>query len=380
MPVDDVAQHLQRALRGSSARLLQHAATFQYLLDQIPTGLVIAEAPSGHIVVFNDEAARVLGHSLPTGYGMAAYGAFGAIHADGRPYEAHEHPLAAALTGVICQGERVLYRRGDGVIVELDVNAAPLWSEDDEIIGAVATFTDVSVRRDEEERMRWTLERLVEARTRDLTLRSLEVDRVNAELRKLSDGLEELVRQRTEELARQAQHDHLTGLPNRILLEERLERAVTAAERYGRSLAVLFLDLDGFKLVNDTFGHNGGDEVLRHVARRLGSGLRSSDTLARLSGDEFVVLVTEMRRPDDAREVAQALLSRLEAPCRIMGRDVALSASIGISVYPQDATDAATLQQHADTAMYHAKDMGKNRISFYRRAEEPVLFTWAAAS
>jgi diguanylate cyclase (GGDEF)-like protein len=380
MPVDDVAQRLQRALQGSSARLLQHAATFRYLLDQIPTGLVIAEATSGQIVVFNDEAARVLGHPLPASHDTNGYAEFGAVHPDGRRYEAHEHPLAAALKGEICQGECVLYRRGDGVVVELDVNAAPLWSEDDEIIGAVATFTDVSAQRDDEERMRWTLERLVEARTRDLTLRSLEVDRVNAELRKLSDGLEELVRQRTEELARQAQHDHLTGLPNRILLEERLERAVAAAERYGRSLAVLFLDLDGFKLVNDTFGHNGGDEVLRQVAERLGSGLRSSDTLARLSGDEFVVLVTEMRRPDDAREVAQAILSRLEAPCRIMGRDVTLSASIGISVYPQDATDAATLQQHADTAMYHAKDMGKDRISFYRRAEEPVLFTWAAAS
>ncbi len=378
MAVSDVAQHLQRALQGSSARLLQHAATFQYLLDQIPTGLVIAEAPSGKIVVFNDEASRILGHPLPATDGAAGYGAFGAIHPDGRPFADGEHPLTAALAGDICEGERVLYRRGDGVVVELSVNAAPLWSEDDEIIGAVATFADVSAHRQEEERMRWTLERLVEARTRDLTLRSLEVDRVNAELRKLSDGLEELVRQRTEELARQAQHDHLTGLPNRSLLEERLERAVATAGRYGRSLAVLFLDLDGFKGVNDTFGHNAGDEVLRQVAQRLGSGLRASDTLARLSGDEFVVLVTEMHRPDDAREVAQALLSRLEAPCRVLGRDVTLSASIGISVYPQDATDAATLQQHADTAMYHAKDTGKNRISFYRRAEVPVLFDWVA--
>ncbi len=380
MAVDDVALTLRSALRGSGARLLHHAATFQYLLDQIPTGLVIAEAPDGKIVVFNDEAARVLGHPLQATHDTPGYAAFGAVHADGRPFDDHEHPLTAALGGEICQGERMLYRRGDGVIVELSVNAAPLWSEDDEIIGAVATFTDVSEQRDEEERMRWTLERLVEARTRDLTLRSLEVDRVNAELRKLSDGLEEQVRQRTEELARQAQHDHLTGLPNRSLLEERLERAVAAAARYGRSLAVLFLDLDGFKLVNDTFGHNGGDEVLRQVAQRLGAGLRSSDTLARLSGDEFVILVTEMHRPDDAREIAQGLLDRLEAPYRVMGRDVALSASIGISVFPQDATDAATLQQHADTAMYHAKDMGKNRISFYRRAEAPVLFAWAAVS
>jgi diguanylate cyclase (GGDEF)-like protein/PAS domain S-box-containing protein len=374
MAVHDITHRVQRALVGPGGRLLAHAATLQYLLDQIPTGLVIATAPDGQIVVFNDEAERILGHPLIQVENQGEYCRYRSFHLDGRPFLASEHALARALAGDACQAEIMSYQRGDGAMIQISVNAAPLFDDAGEIMGAVTTFIDVSELRAEEERARRVLERLVEERTRDLVARNAELDRVNAELRTLSESLDAAVQRRTAELARQAQHDHLTGLPNRILLEERLQRAVATAARYGRTLAVLFLDLDGFKFVNDRFGHNAGDDVLREVARRLAAGLRSSDTLARLSGDEFVILIPEMRQVDDAREVAQSLLTRVESPFVVQGRRVVLTASVGISVFPQDATDAATLQQHADTAMYQAKDAGKNQVRFYRNMDEPPLF------
>lgn len=374
MAIDDVTHRVQRALVGPGGALLAHASTLRYLLDQIPTGLVIATAPDGQIVVFNDEAERILGHPLIQVETQRDYCRYRTLHLDGRPFSASEHALARALAGESCQAEIMSYLRGDGVTIQISVNAAPLFDEQGAIMGAVTTFVDVSEMRAEEERARHVLERLVEERTRELVARNAELDRVNAELRALSESLEATVQRRTAQLARQAQHDHLTGLPNRILLEERLERAVATAARYGHTLAVLFLDLDGFKFVNDHFGHNAGDEVLQEVTRRLTAGLRGSDTLARLSGDEFVILIPEMRHVDDAREVAQALLSRVEVPFAIHGRRVVLTASVGISVFPQDATDAATLQQHADTAMYQAKDAGKNQVRFYRNMDEPPLF------
>jgi diguanylate cyclase len=208
-------------------------------------------------------------------------------------------------------------------------------------------------------------------RTHELTQRSLELDRVNRELRALSEGLEELVRQRTAELeasqarlAHQALHDHLTGLPNRVLLEERLERAMAAAKRHRRGLAILFIDLDGFKAVNDTHGHASGDAVLRQVASRLAGSLRDSDTLARLGGDEFMALVTDLQRPDDAAEVAAGLLAAVRGEFVVGDTRMPLAASIGISLYPDDGTDAVTLQRRADVAMYLAKDAGGDCARF----------------
>ncbi len=368
MPANDLTTRIQRALGGPSSGLLLRAQVLEYLLDQIPTGLVIAEAPSGRIVVFNDTAERILGHPLLPADNVDAYGGYGAFHPDGTPYAPEEHPLARALAGETCEGVIVAYRRGDGATVELQVNAAPLQGDDGAIIGAVTAFTDVTAARAAEARQREELERIVEERTRALMFRNLELDRLNAELRHMAEGLEETVRERTAALVHQAQHDALTGLPNRRLLAERLERALAAAARYGRSIGLLFLDLDGFKAVNDAFGHDAGDEVLKEVARRLSSSLRGSDTLARLSGDEFVVLVTEMHRWDDVREIGEALLERVAAPYVVKGCEVRLTVSIGISVYPHDAPDAATLQQRADAAMYLAKDAGKNQVRFHLTA------------
>jgi diguanylate cyclase (GGDEF)-like protein len=366
--MNDLAHRVQRALGGPGGSLLQRAETLQYLLDQIPTGLVLAEAPNGRIVLFNDSAERILGHPLIPAADTDDYRDYGAIHPDGTPFAPDQHPLARALAGHAAEGEIVAYRRGDGATIELSVNAAPLRDDEGRIVGAVTAFTDVTAVRAAEAREREELERIVAARTRSLMFRNLELDRLNAELRQLTEGLEETVRQRTAALVHQAQHDALTGLPNRRLLAERLERALATAARYGRSVGLLFLDLDGFKTVNDAYGHDAGDEVLVEVARRLSASLRGSDTLARLSGDEFVVLITEMHRWDDARDIGEALLERVAAPYLVKGREVRLTVSIGVSIYPDDASDATTLQQRADAAMYLAKDAGKNQVRFHLHA------------
>jgi diguanylate cyclase (GGDEF)-like protein/PAS domain S-box-containing protein len=341
------------------------------LVDHIPAGLVIAEAPTGRIVLFNGEAGRILGHPLIEASERDDYVQYGALHEDGRPYEPHDHPLARALEGETLHHEPVRYRRGDGAIVQLSVNAAPVRNADGVIVAAITSFSDVTELRSAEEHLRKGLEQLVEVRTHELTQRSLELDRVNRELRALSEGLEELVRQRTAELeasqarlAHQALHDHLTGLPNRVLLEERLERAMAAAKRHRRGLAILFIDLDGFKAVNDTHGHASGDAVLRQVASRLAGSLRDSDTLARLGGDEFMALVTDLQRPDDAAEVAAGLLAAVRGEFVVGDTRMPLAASIGISLYPDDGTDAVTLQRRADVAMYLAKDAGGDCARF----------------
>jgi diguanylate cyclase (GGDEF)-like protein/PAS domain S-box-containing protein len=344
---------------------MEQVAGMEVLLDQAPIGLVVAEAPSGRIVMLNAEAKRILGHDLIPAEAPDHYTNYGAIHTDGTLYRAEEHPLARALLGEVVRDETVRYRRGDGGVARLSVSASPVRAPSGRILGAVTTFIDVTDRYWAEVRLRSRLERLVVERTLEVSQRASELERLNASLRAISDGLEEKVRQRTAQLAYQAQHDYLTGLPNRVLFEERLERAVASAHRYGRKLAVLFLDLDGFKLVNDTWGHDAGDLVLKQVAGRLPAGLRNSDTLARFGGDEFVVLATEINQPADAGEVAAALLDSLAGPYQVMGQEVPLRASIGISVFPHDALEASRLLRQADTAMYAAKEAGGNGFLFY---------------
>jgi diguanylate cyclase (GGDEF)-like protein/PAS domain S-box-containing protein len=169
-----------------------------------------------------------------------------------------------------------------------------------------------------------------------------------------------------EELDRLAHRDALTGLPNRLLFTERLEQALRRARRESSSLAVLFLDLDGFKHVNDAFGHYVGDELLQAVAERLREGSRETDTLARMGGDEFILLVERLQRPEDAAVVAQKAIDRLAAPFDLHGHGVSVEGSIGISLYPEHGTDVPTLIKHADAAMYGAKSSGRNQYRFFR--------------
>lgn len=176
----------------------------------------------------------------------------------------------------------------------------------------------------------------------------------------------ELDRKGAEERIRyMATHDALTGLPNRAMFDDLLGHAVLTAQRYGRNPAVIFIDLDRFKLINDSLGHAAGDILLKEMARRLRSVLRASDVLARLGGDEFVILLQDVRHPADAETVAQKLLEVALEPLTIMEHECRVTASIGISLYPIHGEDAQTLMKNADTAMYLAKEKGKNAFEFY---------------
>jgi diguanylate cyclase (GGDEF)-like protein/PAS domain S-box-containing protein len=173
-------------------------------------------------------------------------------------------------------------------------------------------------------------------------------------------------RKQAEELIyHQAYHDPLTDLPNRTLFKDRLGLAMIHAKRKNTELAVMFIDLDRFKLVNDNLGHVKGDDLLQQVAARLKECLRESDTLARLGGDEFTVVLPELRTPDDARVTAAKVLERLHRPFKLDDHEVHISASIGIAMYPRDGESIDELLRNADIAMYQVKDQGKNGSMFY---------------
>jgi diguanylate cyclase (GGDEF)-like protein/PAS domain S-box-containing protein len=175
-----------------------------------------------------------------------------------------------------------------------------------------------------------------------------------------------LKRQRSEaDIQRLARYDSLTGLPNRSFFLESLERTLARSTRRGSRAALVFLDLDGFKAVNDHLGHAAGDAVLQAVAERLRAGTRSADLVARIGGDEFTVLVQDLARADDAALVARGLLERVSRPFSFDEQPITLSASAGISVYPEDGSDARTLIGHADLAMYRAKQEGKSTYRFF---------------
>jgi diguanylate cyclase (GGDEF)-like protein/PAS domain S-box-containing protein len=162
-----------------------------------------------------------------------------------------------------------------------------------------------------------------------------------------------------------ANHDPLTRLPNRILLHDRLEEAVVRAKRQDEMVCVIFIDLDQFKVINDSLGHGIGDKLLQEVTLRLLANVRESDTVGRLGGDEFTVILEQLRNTDEATLIAQQLLESLTTPMKIEDHQLYISGSIGISIYPQDGADVPTLLKHADTAMYRAKEEGRNRYKFF---------------
>ncbi|MHB9025432.1 MAG: putative bifunctional diguanylate cyclase/phosphodiesterase [Armatimonadota bacterium] len=173
-------------------------------------------------------------------------------------------------------------------------------------------------------------------------------------------------RKRAEEIIwHQAYHDTLTDLPNRTLFYDRLTVALAHARRYKQQLAVMFLDLDNFKNINDSMGHAAGDQLLREVSERLKRGLRACDTLARFGGDEFTVLLTDLKQTSDVAYVSQKILELLREPFVIAGQELTISTSIGISLFPDDAADTESLLQNADTALYQAKDQGRNQYHFF---------------
>ncbi|WP_343731095.1 EAL domain-containing protein [Duganella sp.] len=219
---------------------------------------------------------------------------------------------------------------------------------------------DITTRREAAEavaRARDELELRVQERTAELA-------GANAQLQG------EIVERRQAEarVHHMAYHDSLTGLPNRALLSDRLDRAMLAAQRTERKLAVMFIDLDRFKMINDSLGHMTGDQLLKEVASRLCRAVRASDTVARLGGDEFVVLVPGIRSADEASQVAEKIIEALSESFPLEGRNLHITPSIGISVYPDDGGDVETLMRNADGAMYHAKASGRNNYQFFKEA------------
>nr|MBS0021137.1 EAL domain-containing protein [Gammaproteobacteria bacterium] len=249
---------------------------------------------------------------------------------------------------------------------------------DDELGILVSAFNDMLAQiqdRDEKlERHRTHLEELVKKRTCELRT-------ANRCLQHQAQRLEELVAVRTaelnrlnEQLSHQVYHDSLTRLPNRTLFNDRLTQDLLNAQRRGQPLALLFLDLDRFKVINDTLGHATGDRLLCLAAERLRKVVRKGDTVARLGGDEFTVLLSTLELPQDAEKVAQKIVRLLEKPFYCDGNELRISTSIGIALYPRDGTDPGTLMRNADTAMYTAKQHGKNGYRFYSHSMNAASF------
>jgi diguanylate cyclase (GGDEF)-like protein len=178
---------------------------------------------------------------------------------------------------------------------------------------------------------------------------------------KLADSLQAA----NEQLRSIALYDQLTGLPNRFLLEDRLTQAMVRADRAQNNFAVMFVDLDGFKAVNDTYGHRVGDDLLRAVGHCLTKCIRKEDTVARSGGDEFIVVLGSLGDPRDAAIIGAKIVHELSKPVHVEQHEVGISCSVGISVYPEDGSDVNTLMVNADVAMYHAKRTGRNNFQFF---------------
>ncbi len=219
----------------------------------------------------------------------------------------------------------------------------------------------------EEQEWIWSLDDVSAERATLESLENLAAERT-AELQAANKRLEAEIseRKQAESRARHlADHDALTGLPNRRILEDRLTQALALSYRNRKQTAAMFVDLDRFKTINDSLGHAVGDQLLQEVAQRLVRQLRVGDTVCRIGGDEFVVVLPEITRGADAAQVAQKIIETLSEPISLEGREVTVTPSIGISVFPEDGSDAQTLIRNADAAMYHAKEMGRSNYQFF---------------
>lgn len=191
--------------------------------------------------------------------------------------------------------------------------------------------------------------------------RTTELEAANQELEKAKQNAESVAKR----MEYHAHHDGLTGLPNRILLNDRINRALSHARREQSRMALLFLDLDRFKIINDSLGHAIGDQLLRIISRRLRNCVRDEDTVARLGGDEFMVLLPKISGSSDAGRIGNKIIDSLVRPVSCNGHELNITTSIGVSIYPFDGSDVETLLKHADISMYRAKELGRNKLMYY---------------
>ena len=279
---------------------------------------VICTDINGNIDYLNHAAEKMTGWSRSEANGQAIEKVFNIISATTR--EPACNPVDAVLLSnkpSSIAADTMLIRR-DGVEISIEDSTSPIHNWDGELTGVVIVFHDVSFSKAMATKM-----------------------------------------------AHLAQHDFLTNLPNRVLLNDRIAQAITLANRHHTQFALLFLDLDNFKHINDSLGHATGDKLLQSVTQRLKDCVRESDTVSRQGGDEFVILLAENKNSNDAAVSAQKILDELKAAHHVGKHQLHISTSIGISVYPADGLDAETLLKNSDTAMYFAKDKGRNNYQFF---------------
>jgi diguanylate cyclase (GGDEF)-like protein/PAS domain S-box-containing protein len=316
---------LARALERIFERKAAHDALF---LERRRTAValnaigeaVLATDICGNVTYLNPVAERITGWTRQDGLGQPLARVFRTIDATTREPGRSTVDHAGQLDSTTVRASNCLLVRRDGRETAIEGSTFPIHDEGGEAIGVVIVFKDVS-------------------ESRAMSLQALHL----------------------------AQHDALTDLPNRVLLNDRLVQAIALARRHDYPLAVLFLDLDRFKHVNDSLGYVIGDALLQSIADRLGACVRSSDTISRQGGDEFVVLLPEIGHADDAAASAQKIIGALVAPHAVAHHELHVTATIGIGIYPADGGDAATLIRSAGTAMHHGKDSGRNKYQFFER-------------
>src|ERR1700733_8684582 len=290
----------------------------QVTLNSICDAVVCTDV-DGHVSYLNIIAERLTGWPKTEAIGHPLEEVFRIIDSETRATLPNPMPMAADQNRIVGLPPTCILVRRDGVESAIEDSSAPIHDRRGRVTGAVMVFHDVSTAR-------------------ALTL----------------------------QLAYFAQHDSLTELPNRTLLNDRLSHAITVARRHHARLAVLYVDLDRFKNINDSLGHLVGDNFLKSVALRLSACVRASDTVSRLGGDEFVIVLSEMTHARDAAVCAEKLVQAVRMPHAMDSHEIHVTASIGVSVYPEDGSDIETLLQNADSAMYEAKDRGRNNYQFYR--------------
>ncbi len=317
--VEDITERkaTEMALHSTEDALFDERERAQVTLNSIGDA-VLSTDPDGNVTYLNSVAEAMTGWSWKEAVGQPLGEVFHII--DGVTREIAADPVRRAIKEdrtVGLAADSVLIRR-DGFESAIEDSVAPIHNRDGRDAGAVIVFHDVS-------------------KSRAMALK----------------------------MAHLAQHDFLTDLPNRVLLTERLAQAIGLAKRHRKQVALLFLDLDHFKHINDSLGHTIGDLLLQSVADRLTTCVRASDTVCRQGGDEFVILLSEIEQPQDTAQITEKLLAAFALPHLISGQELHISLSIGISVYPDDGNDVDTVMQNADTAMYHAKASGRNNYQFF---------------
>jgi len=275
---------------------------------------------SGNILFFNDAVARVLGNLKNDLTGLNIQDFFLKKEADTISRLFHQ----VNETGEAVKNSPHEVFRTDGSIIFAEISILPKRDKDGRIFGFRLVGHDITERKRAEKQIHYL-----------------------------------------------ASHDALTGLPNRMMFSQLLNHAIASARRYKRQVAVFFIDLDRFKIINDTLGHAAGDQLLQEIATRFRESLRAADVVARLGGDEFVILIEEVTNLSGVITVAQKILSCAIKPMFLMGEECRVTASVGISIYPADAADEQTLMKAADIAMYFAKEEGKNNFQFYSKNIKP---------